>query len=680
MEKSFIRFIQQPFDFSVMQFVPLQKYITISVLLVALACLSVVSLGAASRWNGSVDCNWGTAANWNCYNPSSGLEFMCDPVGNSNITCIPNVTIQNRFRIDAANVCGSYYTFNGGGSEILMTDCSNFLPRSGNIVFNCLSLRGESGGCINFGDGCRTLNFTMNGGRLKAGTCPSCRGDIQLGKGGPNSCNYLTFNCVILDAWEIDIGSGNDVRSCVHLCNSQYLTQSDFDIGHDATNHGTLTLTSSTMRINTLCGNCGDGEFIISHENGGHGTIFFECGSDIDVTKFRLISWKNGNRHCCGSGFMSLASGSCFQIHCSSNRQNIGCFDPCCGSKTCKPAEMHVMSEATMNFFCEEVQMSNVAVIQMCSATIGCERGGGHVRGGELLFRGNGVERATIRGGGVIHSDINMQGGVFGGGTTQEAGVCVIIDRDRSAGTPNGGADLVDVYNCLTLNGNITISAGNDAFNVEGGTLMPGPNASIGGVGGWTSATMDINLLGGSFHSGITRARGANEGNTVSLDTLTLSGDALIGLGTGVHEVSFANIIIPAGAVVSITGFEGAGLGVTGIEGRLYTNTNIAPAELAAMYFDGYGDGATLISGATGALGYLYEIVPTRVREVDPPLFGPFWRRGHACNPFLLLPPVPEPSTWLGGGSVVAYAFMHYVCRRQRKKKVLDTGCETGRS
>ena len=151
-------------------------------------------------------------------------------------------------------------------------------------------------------------------------------------------------------------------------------------------------------------------------------------------------------------------------------------------------------------------------------------------------------------------------------------------------------------------------------------------------------------------------------GTSDTIDNLTLSSDSAIEFGTlggGVHDFK-VNDFVFNGNALDITRWGGTpgvpgtpGLGSSGTSGRIYVQmidgVVPVPGQYPAASVNWDIDG----NGSIDATGYEILSIVDGYYELIP-MLG-----------------VPEPSTWLGGGSIVAFAFMHYV-RRRRKKVGMD--------
>jgi autotransporter-associated beta strand protein len=143
----------------------------------------------------------------------------------------------------------------------------------------------------------------------------------------------------------------------------------------------------------------------------------------------------------------------------------------------------------------------------------------------------------------------------------------------------------------LTLSGTNTYTG---ATSISEGTLRLGAANAV-------PNTSNVILGGGTLSTGATT--GFNE----TAGTLLLSVDATIALGTGLHSLNFANSSLESwdgAATLTITGWTGTA-GASGTAGKIFAGTGgtgLTPAQLAQINFDGYPDGATLLS--TG------EVVP----------------------------------------------------------------------
>ena len=166
-------------------------------------------------------------------------------------------------------------------------------------------------------------------------------------------------------------------------------------------------------------------------------------------------------------------------------------------------------------------------------------------------------------------------------------------------------------------------------------------------------------LNGGSFSIGEDIAlpgdTTAPSGPT-TMNSLTLNSSSRLSLGRGGPSTTLTftdGININGASVLSIFGWTGpGGGGGPGTSGRFMSDQPVP--DLGKIWFEHYGLGATQLASG--------EIVPTGSFLQASPF------QDHAC----LLPSVviPEPSTWIGGGSIVAFAFLHYARRRKKMQSL----------
>ena len=184
---------------------------------------------------------------------------------------------------------------------------------------------------------------------------------------------------------------------------------------------------------------------------------------------------------------------------------------------------------------------------------------------------------------------------------------------------------------------NITVLGGN-SIDIKGGTMMMDAANVLSGA-------PNMNLAGGTFSTG-------EDGFTQTAGTLTLNADSAIALGdVNTHQLNFSasNGGWDLSKTLTIRDWKGIA-GVTGTKGQIFFGAGTGTLDanqLARIQFEGYGLGAvTLLS--TG------ELVPTGAYNSALDI-------GHLCAS-----PVPEASTWLGGGGLVILGLWHYVRRRRR--------------
>jgi len=294
----------------------------------------------------------------------------------------------------------------------------------------------------------------------------------------------------------------------------------------------------------------------------------------------------------------------------------------------------------------------------------------------EIDFKNNFTQHLTIDGGSCI--TVNS-----GSGCLNEWGRNCIETRINING--NGTVLTVNDASQLDLNGNNTIMsicagtmAGNAEILLNGNAIIKGANCGLitsaiklsGGRFQTGSSACDVLILGGAVGSitsdggedlyldglGTIQIGTANvidatvdvvmNGGTLDLNAnsqeianLTLTADSYINFtaNTSSQDFTIGGTLSGLSATIglTITGWGGT-LGSNGDDGRLMSTTPYTDAELQYVIFD--------IGGIFYPGTWLNdEIVP------------------------LSAIPIPEASTWFGGGAIVAIAVTHYLRRRKRK-------------
>ena len=159
----------------------------------------------------------------------------------------------------------------------------------------------------------------------------------------------------------------------------------------------------------------------------------------------------------------------------------------------------------------------------------------------------------------------------------------------------NTSGGLTIAANVNGVNGSIIISGANTysgATTISGGTLTTGASNTIP-----LGATM---TLGGG-----TLRTGASTGFSQSTGTLNLTANSNIILGTGGHNLNFANssaVSWTAGQMITITGWTGGYNGTAGTAGRIFVGTDatgLTAGQLAQIQFN------------NGASNFPASILPT---------------------------------------------------------------------
>ena len=159
-----------------------------------------------------------------------------------------------------------------------------------------------------------------------------------------------------------------------------------------------------------------------------------------------------------------------------------------------------------------------------------------------------------------------------------------------------------------TFTGNLTI---------DDGTIQLGSDEVI-------PDTNDVILNGGTLD-----INGMNE--TIANLTLTANSTLSFNSGDSTQQLDISGLTLGA-FTLTIDGWDGW-LGAPGTGGKLVSSTSYSNAQLANVYFSDLG-----VTGATWLASG--EIVPA----------------------------VPEPATWLGGGGLVVFAVAHFLRRRRKRK------------
>lgn len=202
---------------------------------------------------------------------------------------------------------------------------------------------------------------------------------------------------------------------------------------------------------------------------------------------------------------------------------------------------------------------------------------------------------------------------------TTDSGISATISSELAGsgiGMIKAGAGTLTLSGANTYSGATTISSG----TLQLGASNVLPNSSVVLQGG-------------------TLSTGASTGFSDTLGVLTLSGNSTLNLGTGSHNLNFANSSAAswtAGSTLTVTGWTGT-CGNSGTSGRIFlgnSTSGLTPAQLAQITFSGYSPGAMLLS--TG------ELIPDNYNCF---MYLGGNGDGHATAGFSS--PAPVPVTWL---------------------------------
>lgn len=244
-----------------------------------------------------------------------------------------------------------------------------------------------------------------------------------------------------------------------------------------------------------------------------------------------------------------------------------------------------------------------------------------------------GVGTLTIAnaGGDEIHSYASSQTATISGNLHSDLAQGIKI-------TTENGAAAVDLDISAAFSGNVSTvtkdGTGELKFSgtnantytgqtiVDGGTLALGKTAGVNAIAG-SSITVNsggtlrldndnqINNSTPLILNGGTLLTAQTAGHSEALNTLTLSSTSTIDLGTGSHQLVFANSsAITWTGTLLIDGWTGSGgAGGGGTQGQIFFGVGgLTSAQLAQIHFDGFDPGAMLLP--TG------EIVPTQLIPV----------------------------------------------------------------
>ncbi len=259
--------------------------------------------------------------------------------------------------------------------------------------------------------------------------------------------------------------------------------------------------------------------------------------------------------------------------------------------------------------------------------------------GGDQIISLASAQTATIAGN--LRSDlaqglvINTQDGAAATDLDISAafsgGVATVTKRGAGLATYSGTQANTYTGQTIVEAGTLVLqkTAGVDA--VAGASLRVDGGATVRlGAANQIRDTTNLILAGGTFRTG------ATTGNSDTVGTLTLSSSSTISLGTGVHQLTFANSsAISWGGTLIITNWTGAA-GGSGTQGRIFFGVGgLTTTQLAQVQFVGFGPGSRLL-----ASGELVPIPEPRAMAAMAALAGFLaWReRGRLRAAWIALP------------------------------------------
>jgi autotransporter-associated beta strand protein len=218
--------------------------------------------------------------------------------------------------------------------------------------------------------------------------------------------------------------------------------------------------------------------------------------------------------------------------------------------------------------------------------------------GGLVDFKG--VTRTISVEDGSQTTDLEIRGNLTNGGVVK-TGDGRLTYTGTEANTYTGPTTINGGTLELAKTAGVTSIAGSAVTVNSGGTLLLGSSNQINNAA-------NLTLNSGTFSTG------DSVGFSETLGTLTLSGSSSIDLGTGVHLLQFANSSSLSGSWSgSLTIYGWTGLPLTsGTSGQIYFGNNVTgltSSQLAMISFNGFGQGAILLS--TG------ELVPVAIPEAE---------------------------------------------------------------
>jgi autotransporter-associated beta strand protein len=174
--------------------------------------------------------------------------------------------------------------------------------------------------------------------------------------------------------------------------------------------------------------------------------------------------------------------------------------------------------------------------------------------------------------------------------------------------------------------GEIVLSNGSVSNNFAAGTMQVNAGSLTLGAANQIADGTDLILNGGTFRTG------GGTGFSDQLATLTLSSSSTIALGSGSHQLNFADSDTSSwSGTLTIAGWSGSIEG--GSAGRIFfaTDSGLTSGQLSMVSFSGYSTGAQLLG--TG------ELVPMTFSGSEP---------------------IPEPGTWAAAAILASVAYYRW--------------------
>ncbi len=261
----------------------------------------------------------------------------------------------------------------------------------------------------------------------------------------------------------------------------------------------------------------------------------------------------------------------------------------------------------------------------------------------------NGTLRVNTLADGGTTSSIGIDSSIVLAGSTAASAVLqytntadVSMNRDITL-TNNGGGtfDVTQSSATVTLTGSmadasgttntfikagageIVLSNGSVSNNFAAGTMQVNAGSLTLGAANQIADGTDLVLNGGTFRTG------GGTGFSDQLATLTLSSSSTFALGSGSHQLNFADSDLSSwSGTLTISGWSGSVSG--GSAGRIFfaSDSGLTSGQLSMVNFSGYSTGAQLLG--TG------ELVPVTFGGSEP---------------------IPEPGTWAAAAILALVAY-----------------------